>query len=215
MITDELQRFYDGIAVDPEAERRVIAAVTSRPARQRSKLAVIAPIAVTAAVIVIAILVVVLPGGGSHNQPLGPQPTAAVIPPTQPGTITGAVLRNGVPVPGAQLVIQAWPKSSVIAHLKKGAGVPEAKVGDAVTDAHGSYVMHVSPQALTGRYLQGSGPGDEWIDLDIQAFSRVGGTLWAHSLHLRNGTTEPLRFVVDLGKHTVTLNGYTSKAPTA
>lgn len=59
MITDELQRYYDGIRVDPEAEQRVIAAVTSRTvpgadhagsSRRRSVWLVAAVVAAVAAI---------------------------------------------------------------------------------------------------------------------------------------------------------------------
>ena len=210
MITDELQRFYDGIAVDPEVERRVIAAVTGRPARQRSRLAVFGPIAVAAAVIVIAVLLAVLPGGGgAHTQPVGPQPTVAVIPPKAPGTISGAVLRNGHPLRGAQILIQAWPNSTIASRAKVGSTVRTGAVGNVVSDAHGSYVIHVPQRVLIPRYLEGG----DWLNVEVDVFSSTGHTSWNAPIHFHGGRTQPMRFVFDLGKRTVTVNGHTSKAP--
>lgn len=222
MTIEELERLYAEIQVDPEAERRVIAAVSASDRGPSTRRWV--PMLAVATVIAVLAVVLALRPGGSHPTPpaqptslpptpsgtVAPKPSQAIIPAPREDAIDGAVLHNGRPLAGASLQFRAWPNSSV--HLKKGQAVRQYLLGTAVTDEHGSFVLPVSVRTVPDKYLEGSRAQGGAINLQVDVATQEPGVgaFWFFPIDTTPSQhSKKSQLVFDLGRQTVRIDGKT------
>jgi len=210
-IEQELERFYGDLRPDPDAERRVIAAVTANSTVRAPRWRPVLVVALSAAAAVAAaVLVAVLrPDGRTHSQPPvthGGVVSPVVVPPARANTVVGAVATNGRPLPGAQVHVVIWPSQDVEDRLKNGQAVPLLTAGSATTSADGGFAITIPAKAFTRAWLTGGPNGFFNVDYDVEVPGR-GVASTSAPIDLRAGRTEPLTIVFDVGRMTVTVNG--------
>lgn len=86
-----------------------------------------------------------------------------MIVPSRPSSetlITGTVAKDGVPTPGADVFVVAWPNDAALEKLDAGEFVDTKLVAHAITDATGQFVVEVSPGNLDSHYFEIDGRAD-------------------------------------------------------
>ena len=83
------------------------------------------------------------------------------------GRLVGA---GGSAVPGARVILYAWPPDSIVSKLKDGQLVPVRTVGTALTTASGNYAVPVTSSAA----LQDSAAADGIVNLELIASTPTG-----------------------------------------
>lgn len=83
------------------------------------------------------------------------------------GRLVGA---GGSAVPGARVILYAWPPDSIVSKLKDGQLVPVRTVGTALTTASGNYAVPVTSLAA----LQDSAAADGIVNLELIASTPTG-----------------------------------------
>lgn len=210
-VEQELERFYGDLRPDPDAERRVIAAVTTNSARTPRWRPVLVVALSAAAAVAAAVLVAVLrPDGRSHSQQHvihdGPATVRLVIPPAQRNAVGGAVADDGRPLRGAQVHLMIWPSQEVEDRQKMGEALPLLTAGTATTSADGGFAITIPAKAFTRAWLNGGANGFFNVDADLEVPGRGVASISA-PINLRAGRTEPVTIVFDVGRMTVTVNG--------
>ncbi len=214
-VEEELEQFYGELRPDPDAERRIIAAVTSsRPAVSWWRPVLVAGLS-AAAIAVTAVLIAVL-------RPHSPAPSVVPathgsvagavvgIPPARANTVVGAVTNDGRPVVGARVYVQAWPNSETEDKAKTGQTMKLFSVGYATTDGDGSFTIPVHARAIPPRFLEGADTLNVEIDLVLTA---GGQAMWNTPIELRDGQSQAMQIVFDVGRKTITVNGERSALP--
>lgn len=209
-IEQELERFYGDLAPDPEAERRVITAVTVNSVRAPRWRPVLA-VALSATAIAVAATAVAMlrPGDRSTSQVTvthGGVVASLVVPPARAGAVVGGVARDGRPVTGARVRIDVFPTPAIMNRRKPGDAIPLFRAGSARSDPQGGFTMTVDPTATSARYVDnGVLKADVTVELPNGRL-----TDWRLSIDVRDGRTEPMTLIFDVGRMTVTVNGETS-----
>jgi len=218
-IEQELERFYGDLRPDPDAERRVIAAVTANSTVRAPRWRPVLAVALSAAAITLAaVLVVALrPESRSHSPQKvthgGPPATKVLVPLVLPraraGSVVGAVTDNGRPVSGARVYVQIFPSQEVEDRLKDGEAAPLLNAGDATTGADGGFSIAIPAKAFTRAWLTGGANGFFNVDYELDLPGRGVASMSA-PINLRAGHTQPMRLIFDVGRMTVRVNGETS-----
>ena len=214
-IEQELERFYGDLRPDPDAERRVIAAVTANSTVRAPRWRPVLAVALSAAAITLAaVLVVALrPESRSHSPQKvthgGPLVSRVGVPPARANAVVGAVTDNGRPVSGARVYVQIFPSQEVEDRLKDGEAAPLLNAGDATTGADGGFSIAIPAKAFTRAWLTGGANGFFNVDYDLDLPGRGVASMSA-PINLRAGRTEPVTIVFDVGRMTVRVNGETS-----
>jgi len=222
MIEQDLERFYSAIAVDTEVERRVRAAVTSRPGTSKRVPMVAGVLAAVAVVIVAVVWASVrhpntgsLPADSDSPRPsvspsstapspiatASPSPHLLQSPPAVHNTVVGTIAFRGKPVNGAHVVISVFPEND---HTPVGHTVTVLNFKPELSGTGGAYRVHVPRKAFTPKWS-----GSDYMNITVDVYSRSGSTEWNVPLDRHGYTTAPMRINFDLGKQTVTINGHT------
>jgi len=214
-IEQELERFYGDLRPDPDAERRVIAAVTTTSTARAPRWRPVLAVALSAAAIAVAaVLVVALrPESRSHSPEKvthgGPLASQVVVPQARANAVVGAVTDNGRPVSGARVYVQIFPSQEVEDRLKDGEAAALLSAGDAMTGPDGGFSIAIPPKAFTSKWLTGGRNGHFNVDYDVVLPQRAA-TATSYPIDLRAGRTQPMTLIFDLGRMTVTVNGETA-----
>jgi len=208
-VEQELERFYGDLRPDPDAERRVIAAVTASTTRAPRWRPVLVVALSAAAAVAAAVLVAVLrPDGHSQQHVIhdGPATVRLVIPPAQRNAVVGAVADNGRPLAGARVTLMFEPPAKAVGQLKPGQAFPLFRAGSATTDDQGGFTITVNPATVPPQYVEGS-----VLHADVTVELPDGrATGQPTPIRLTRGNSAPMRIVFDFGHKTITVNGETS-----
>jgi len=192
-VEQELERFYGDLRPDPDAERRVIAAVTAsatRAARWRPMLVV--ALSAAAMVVAAALIAVLRPDGRSHSQ----QGVTHDGPAVGSTVIHGVLTDDGVPVDGARVSITfTWHAAEPRSAGRR--GVPAA-----TSDADGAFTLN-APRELANP-VGGMVTIEVWV-----TFPRGRPVAVGQGVELVGPLHWPMQLAFDVATGAVEVNGVT------